>query len=297
MKRVQFIPILFCLCFLFISTMVNGQGYIIFAADDGGPCIGCPVYNDRMFFRIPNIRVSNLDDYEISPLVYSLPPNVEPMFIEFSGLGTTRKIPVTEFMQDTEDIYRSISQKGFTIFYNEFCKDKTSSIESEIIWRLVDEDDNDYPVQEPLYSNPDGIFSCEVFAITCHHCNDDCEPMPSNPVKSWTITVDCGDNVIIGPGGPKISKYSSNNSNFNQLAAFPNPVAGQLNLEYTIEQTASVSLSIFNNQGQIMVNTQGEEDTGFHQKTFDTTEWPNGIYFAKIESGGRSDLVKIIKLD
>lgn len=304
MKKVNLIPFLFGLCLLFTSTMAIAQGYLPLEADDGNPCGGCPIPADHRYFMIPNVHVANLNNFNTGPSplgTYSLPLNAEKMFLEFSGLGTTLMFPVSEFTLWDEyngyEIFRSISQGSFAVYYYEFCDHKVGTIESEFTWRIVNASGDDYPIQEPFYSNPDGIYSCHVFDATCHQCNPNCEPKALNISISYPISVNC--DAVGTLELPGLNKHVGNGSaiNFNQLSSFPNPIDDRLNLEYSTEQTTNVNLTIFNTQGQIMVNSNKEEEAGFHQKTFDTSAWPNGIYYGKIEFDGRSEVIKVIKLD
>ena len=62
------------------------------------------------------------------------------------------------------------------------------------------------------------------------------------------------------------------------LKVYPNPVTDVVSLDFSIQTPQNVNISIFDLQGKIVASIQNELNPGASKITFDTIDFPNGIY-------------------
>jgi len=81
------------------------------------------------------------------------------------------------------------------------------------------------------------------------------------------------------------------------LIAYPNPFNPTANIEYGLEVESSITLSIYNIIGQSVAKLfEGRQDAGEHSMTWNASEFPSGIYLARLEAGNKSQNVKMVLL-
>jgi hypothetical protein len=81
------------------------------------------------------------------------------------------------------------------------------------------------------------------------------------------------------------------------LRAYPNPFNATTTIEYGLTESSYFTLSVYNLLGQrIAIIFEGIQDAGEHSITWDASAFPSGVYFARLEAGGRSKTVKIVLL-
>lgn len=68
---------------------------------------------------------------------------------------------------------------------------------------------------------------------------------------------------------------------------YPNPFTQQTTIEFILTKDASITLSIFNSQGQKVATLLDAAPTvtGTHQLTFDGTDYSSGVYYCTIQAG------------
>jgi len=82
----------------------------------------------------------------------------------------------------------------------------------------------------------------------------------------------------------------------NQLAIYPNPVTDQLNVEFSLIETANVSFEVVNAVGQVMVvQDAGTLATGAHTVSFNMNNFATGIYFVNLRTAEGVTSQRIIK--
>jgi len=65
--------------------------------------------------------------------------------------------------------------------------------------------------------------------------------------------------------------------------SYPNPFSNFTTIEYELEQSANVNLSVYNHLGQrVAVLVDGEQAAGRHQVQWDAEGVPAGIYFFRL---------------
>lgn len=81
------------------------------------------------------------------------------------------------------------------------------------------------------------------------------------------------------------------------IAAYPNPVLNDLLINYYIQETSVVKLSLLNASGQTMeVLYEGSVKIGEYQREIDMTNYPAGYYFVKLATQHDFKVVKVSKL-
>lgn len=307
MKKTLIFPsLIMAFCFLMNGTSY-GQAYILSSEDDGTDC------NDYQFSLVerltPLLKLANLVgiiDLSSGEVTYHLPTDAAPMFLERTGIGLPLIIPVKNFVYDSnvnghpvfKMVRRTIRQDDISIL----CAPYTGPTYFFMEWRLIDQFGNNYPIHDDFYSNPNGIFSCQVFLITCHDCDEnlECTGDPNTyPSTYIRPCVDCGGDNADPDNDGGIDHYSnpSQSNPNNQLSLSPNPFGNELNLTYPVMAEGQVSLTIFNSHGKVITNSQSNETIGVYRKRFDTSQWSSGIYYCTIQSGKISHTVKIIKIN
>lgn len=77
---------------------------------------------------------------------------------------------------------------------------------------------------------------------------------------------------------------------------YPNPVVSQLTLEYYLEKSTNVNVTIFSMEGRLVENIHiGYKDKGLHAEYIDCSLLPKGTYILRIEANNRYTSDKIIK--
>ncbi|TFB13251.1 T9SS type A sorting domain-containing protein [Candidatus Marinimicrobia bacterium MT.SAG.4] len=78
---------------------------------------------------------------------------------------------------------------------------------------------------------------------------------------------------------------------------YPNPFNPSTTIIYELPITVDVKLSIYNLNGQIIMQiNKGIQSAGSHQIIWDASEFPSGIYFYKLQTGGFSKTKKMVLL-
>jgi hypothetical protein len=81
------------------------------------------------------------------------------------------------------------------------------------------------------------------------------------------------------------------------LRAFPNPFNPKTNLTFEIPCSSHISLIVYNIDGQEVTRlADGWFVHGIYQLTFDGTQLPSGLYFARLKAGNIDQVQKILLL-
>ena len=83
---------------------------------------------------------------------------------------------------------------------------------------------------------------------------------------------------------------------FELAQNYPNPFNPTTTIEFTLPEDGNVSLKIYNMLGQKVATLfDGEAKAGYIQKaTFNAAQFASGVYFSRLEFGGKSLLKKIV---
>ncbi len=81
------------------------------------------------------------------------------------------------------------------------------------------------------------------------------------------------------------------------LRSYPNPFNAFTTLQYNLLQSSGVTIEIYNIVGQ-WVGTlfQGTQQAGEHNISWNASDFPSGVYFARLEVGERTESVKMVLL-
>ncbi len=81
------------------------------------------------------------------------------------------------------------------------------------------------------------------------------------------------------------------------LRNHPNPFNAATTIKYQIPYESEISLSIYNLLGQRVEKLfEGAQNPGEHSLTWDASHFPSGIYFARLETAGRTENIKMVLL-
>ena len=154
-------------------------------------------------------------------------------------------------------------------------------------WISVSQESGAIPANSSLdieaIFNAEDIEAGDYFATLRIYSNDPITPLASIPVHMI---------VNSGVGIPSVGS-----SQF-AVRSFPNPFSDYTTFEYELEESGTITLTIFNQIGQeidVLVNER--QDKGKHQVRWNTEGLPGGIYFYRILNigHGMSEMGKLVK--
>ena len=80
-----------------------------------------------------------------------------------------------------------------------------------------------------------------------------------------------------------------------KVQSYPNPFTGFTFLEYELDHSATVNLTIYNHLGQrLAVLADGEQAAGRHQVQWEAEGIPSGIYLYRLTAGTHSSIGKMV---
>jgi len=86
-------------------------------------------------------------------------------------------------------------------------------------------------------------------------------------------------------------------TNYLTLTSYPNPFNTSTEIRYYLPEQAEIKLEVFNLLGRrVDILYKGKKTKGYHSINWDAADYPSGIYFCKLISGGRSVIKKMILL-
>jgi hypothetical protein len=128
---------------------------------------------------------------------------------------------------------------------------------------------------EDLNVRNDGADDFRDFSV--FHNHGDSEGSPSLILSGWA-----GLNERAG-------------QNIKSLSAFPNPVSGELKVDYYLEKTSDVAIGMYDIYGRFVAALyRGLQTPGGHQLTWDTGSLPQGIYACMLTSGNTVKTIRVV---
>lgn len=101
--------------------------------------------------------------------------------------------------------------------------------------------------------------------------------------------------VILGTVG--IDGESNLPERISNLNCYPNPFNATVTVDFVLSQAGSANLAIYNLRGQrVEILADGLRTAGEHRITWDGSDYPSGVYFARLEAGGSSKSIKMVLL-
>jgi hypothetical protein len=78
---------------------------------------------------------------------------------------------------------------------------------------------------------------------------------------------------------------------------YPNPFNPITTLDYSLPEPGEISISVYNILGQKVARLfEGEKPAGRYTVTWNASDYPSGVYFARLEAGGSSRSIKMLLL-
>jgi hypothetical protein len=81
------------------------------------------------------------------------------------------------------------------------------------------------------------------------------------------------------------------------MGNYPNPFNPTTTIQYRVDSPGNVCLVVYDILGRDIVTlVNSERSIGTYSVTFDASKLPSGIYFSKLESGGKTSIQKMLLL-
>jgi len=111
--------------------------------------------------------------------------------------------------------------------------------------------------------------------------------LATTPKSVWSITRTQSD----------IEDEISPPARFIAFSSFPNPFNSSTMIEFSIYNTEHITLSIYNLLGQRLETIfDGIQQAGQHSITWDATDFPSGVYFARLKTAESTKNIKLVLL-
>ncbi|UCC81093.1 MAG: T9SS type A sorting domain-containing protein [Candidatus Zixiibacteriota bacterium] len=79
--------------------------------------------------------------------------------------------------------------------------------------------------------------------------------------------------------------------------AYPNPFNARTIINYSLPEKADITIAVYNLLGQKVATLfDGAQQPGQHKVTWDASDYPSGVYLARLQSGDRSENIKLVLL-
>jgi Zn-dependent metalloprotease len=96
--------------------------------------------------------------------------------------------------------------------------------------------------------------------------------------------------------GTRSNEVTAVTASEKEFTVYPNPFSSTVQVEFELEEEASVTLGIYSLLMQPVVNvTEQRYAAGQHRLTYDLKELPAGVYFVNLRAGDRSITKKIVR--
>jgi alpha-tubulin suppressor-like RCC1 family protein len=79
------------------------------------------------------------------------------------------------------------------------------------------------------------------------------------------------------------------------LVAYPNPTNDIVNIDYTMEKSEKITITVTNIQGQVITILKSERNSGLQSDRLDFSNQSSGIYFITLTTDNSSIMTKLIK--
>ena len=84
---------------------------------------------------------------------------------------------------------------------------------------------------------------------------------------------------------------------FTLAQNYPNPFNPSTTIRYALPERSHVTLTVFNTLGQQVVTlVGGEVEAGYHEVTFDASEFASGVYLYRLTTGDYVQTRKVVVL-
>lgn len=138
-----------------------------------------------------------------------------------------------------------------------------------------------------------GMYSiCVTISVSCGATGSSCSYSniyrTSSAQLSSAITVN-----VKNAGGP--TGIKTNNALFEDISLYPNPTSENISLNLQGEANQSLSVNVFNTNGQLVLNQLETLQNGNNKVALNTVDLAPGIYLIKLNSGNKQQTIKMVK--
>lgn len=136
---------------------------------------------------------------------------------------------------------------------------------------LVDEIGDTLKIEHPGIFN-EGVIYAATYGRGLYRCNE----------------------YKVNNGELSIEETTTSN-NALEMSVYPNPIATEGNINFSIENSANVSLQVFDLSGRLVINrVLGNYGQGSHTAKFSVDNLTSGTYIIKVQAGAVSNTSKIL---
>jgi hypothetical protein len=134
------------------------------------------------------------------------------------------------------------------------------------------------------------------------------ESLGAFPIPNLLATAIVGETFYLGGDGglwraplsllvTTVGETSPTPSEFKLQQNYPNPFNPTTTITYNVDQSGQVSLRVFNVIGQeVAALVDGAEVAGHHDVKFDATNFPSGVHFYRLQTGGLTETRRMVLL-
>ena len=115
----------------------------------------------------------------------------------------------------------------------------------------------------------------------------------SGPVQV-TASNACGNQTRTSTWANSCREGEQSVAGNRQLAAYPNPTTGIINLEFTSENDGDASIILMDISGRIILSQNISVIKGLNQSQLDLTKVAKGVYMMNVNAEGGTGKVKIV---
>ncbi len=110
-------------------------------------------------------------------------------------------------------------------------------------------------------------------------------------IQAWQLEMTLGDTITSASPQPEVV------ASHVLLSAYPNPFNPVATLAFSLPQPQAAKLVVFDMTGRMVTQLANQlYPAGEHHSTFDGAQFPSGIYFARLETGGFIRTLKMVLL-
>ncbi|MEZ5055707.1 MAG: CARDB domain-containing protein [Saprospiraceae bacterium] len=143
----------------------------------------------------------------------------------------------------------------------------------------------------------------DIFAEVILVSQQDADSSPANgmnptPQEDDEAYAQVVPNQFTPPGGVQDRNAAADRiiyKDFTPYNVYPNPVETEVTLSY-FSNLESLHYGIFNERGQMVREGDIQDAKGFHAETFNVSDLPSGMYFILVQSSGKSEPVRFLKI-
>ena len=171
---------------------------------------------------------------------------------------------------------------------------------------------NIYPIQDYIYNGD--IFECLTFPHICNEinpinwCLDDVPSLPGlggitgdcPAISSNSIDLCCGEEFNGDDPNEVEFRNQGNNPSLSisqqlLLEATPNPFDNQLQVDYQLNTSETVTIQIVDFSGRVVYESDKNREPGKYKEMIQTDELSKGIFYLLLQTSSEARTIKLVK--